>query len=1078
MAINHIVGGRGSTGSASYAPVQLVTPPYPVALPPNYGIHSPGVAGVGEAPATDATHRILNASTATLPTGWSEARSTTATYYNSSGVVSTASANTLRNDYTSAGSLRGYLLEGAATNVMTWSTSITAAQVPWHETTGNATVTSSTVSDPAGGTAGTTINFVAAGGTGGAGGAVYQQQIAVSTATVYTFSAWMRSSASSGASFVRFSTNNSLAWNTGIGQKFTLTSTWTRYSMTGVVLPTAGGAGSVINIGFDSREPVGGTWDNTIAGNVDVWGPQLELGPVATAYIPTTSATVTRAADVASFTLDAAATDLDLTYDDGSVTIYTGVPPGSTFNVPTSSTLRLLYVDDNVAAAGNVGAASGAGTATAEGTGIAASVGSAAGSGTATAGVVALNVNDKSTNITLSNGDLTATGTATPAFNYNVRGNTAGVAGRYFEVVFTTLNTGTGGAGIGLANATQSLSAYPGDPNGIGWFVGGYAEYPGSGALNWGVFAVNDALGVLLEASDAKFYKNGTLVGTAATLPSGSLYPVVSLANTGDAGTVNFGAKAFSFLPSGATGWNGLTPSTGSVGAASGSGTATAVGASTAASQGASSGSATVTAVGASTARSSASVAGSGAATAVGASTAASVGSAAGSGAATAVGASTARSAGTSAGSGAATAVGASTAVSVGSAAGSSTVTAVGASTAASVGSSTGSGTATAKSISSAVGSSAGTGSATAVGIATALGVGSAAGTETVTAVGAATDVSVGSSTGSSTASAVGASSATGIGASAGSGAATAIGAATASGVGSSAGHATAAAFTGIVAQANGSGAASGVGASTASAVGSASGTATVTAVSSSASVGSSSGTASVSGVGLAISVAVGSSTGIGSASGTASAATGSAVGSAAGSGSAAGIAPAAVVSAIGTAAGSGISSAFSASTDFSSDFGGDFAHQPISTELDFGGDFSNDFAVLQSSIFSRDFGDDFNDDFAVLHAFSQDFNSDFSDDFAVYHVTTVVSAVGRAAGASIVSGAIFGFKAGTPDVDLPPDVEPPPPVYPPPPPPIPLVWHPAQEYRRVQAPRAIRIHRRGTELRKAIPRSMKRRYG
>src|SRR4051812_28717628 len=112
-----LFGGRGSSQGGSYS--QVTVPSGLTGLPP-YGIHSPGVADAGEAPATDATHRILNASTATLPTGWSEARSTTATYYNSSGVVSTASSNTLRTDYTSAGVLRGYELEPAATNILLW----------------------------------------------------------------------------------------------------------------------------------------------------------------------------------------------------------------------------------------------------------------------------------------------------------------------------------------------------------------------------------------------------------------------------------------------------------------------------------------------------------------------------------------------------------------------------------------------------------------------------------------------------------------------------------------------------------------------------------------------------------------------------------------------------------------------------------------------------------------------------------------------------------------------------------------------------------------------------------------------
>jgi hypothetical protein len=1010
MAINHIVGGRGSTGSASYSPVQLTIPHYPVALPPFYGISSPGVAGVGEAPATDATHRILNASTATLPTGWSEARSTTATYYNSSGVVSTASSNTLRNDYTSAGVLRGYEIEPAATNIALMSSTFNNVP-PWHVDTG-ATLTSTTAADPSGGTTAGIVNYTTTGAS------LYQQQVAVTVGAVYTISVWVRKSTTSGSNWIRLNTNNSLAWGTGIGAKYALTSTWTRISLTGVALPAIGGAGAVANIGIDSREPTAGTYDTDIIGNVDVWGFQIELGSAMTSYIPTTTATVTRAADVASFTLDAAATDLALTYDDGSVTIYTGVPPGSTFNVPTQSSLRLLYIDDNVAAAGSVGAASGAGTATAEGTGIVTAVGSAAGSGTASGVVVGLSATDKNAAINVSADGLTASLSSTPGGDVEGRGNTAGVANSAFEVVF---NSGavSGFPGSGIANSTQGLSVYSGSPNAMAYYASGYYEGPGGITGSGATYTDSDAITWELLASSAKVYKNGTLQVTFTTLPSGSLYPIVSLRTSGDSATFNFGAKAFSYLPAGDTGWNGLTQLAGNVGAASGSGTAAAVGASTAASVG--------------------SAAGTGAATAVGASTARSPGSAAGSATVTAVGAATAASAGSSAGSATVTAVGAATARSIGAAAGSGAATAVGASTAASVGSSIGSGTATAVAIASAIGSAAGTGSATAVGVSTAAGVGSAAGTETVTAVGSATDASAGSSTGSSTASAVGVTSADGVGASAGSGTATAAGTTTVAGIGSSAGSSTAQAYSGILAQAAGSGAASAVGSSTASAIGASAGASTSTATGSSTSVsnsvGSSSGSGTASGVGTTVGVTT-------------------------------------VVSAIGTAAGSSTSSGIASTADFGDDFGSDFANLlgAIPEQNDFGSDFSFDFAVLHEASFN----DDFNDDFSVRHI-TQDFNEDFSSDFAIHHgIQRIVSGVGRAGGASIVSGAISGLKPG----DIPTDGEPPPPVYPLPPPPVPLVWHPAHEYRRVQPPRAIRIHRHGTELRRSTPRSMKRRYG
>jgi hypothetical protein len=183
---------------------------------------------------------------------------------------------------------------------------------------------------------------------------------------------------------------------------------------------------------------------------------------------------------------------------------------------------------------------------------------------TAISGYV-LNPIDKHPDIVLSGGNLTATyTTSNTSGNVNVRGTQPGSTGRYFEVTFGTIVTGqVAGAGIGLANLSQSLTGYPGDPNSVGWFgTDGYAEWPGSGfSNNFGTFTTSNVLGVLLKASSVEFYKTGTLVGTATALPSGSLYPVISLANNTDAGTANFGATALSYLPAGATSWDGTQTS-------------------------------------------------------------------------------------------------------------------------------------------------------------------------------------------------------------------------------------------------------------------------------------------------------------------------------------------------------------------------------------------------------------------------------------------------------------------------------------------------------------------------------------
>jgi hypothetical protein len=93
------------------------------------------------------------------------------------------------------------------------------------------------------------------------------------------------------------------------------------------------------------------------------------------------------------------------------------------------------------------------------------------------------------------------------------------------------------------------------------------------------------------------------------------------------------------------------------------------------------------------------------------------------------------------------------------------------------------------------------------------------------------------------------------------------------------------------------------------------------------------------------------------------------------------------------------------------------------------------------------------------------DFGGDFSrSDFSVYYVQHIVSGVGISVGGNIAAA------VSTTEVFIPP-------VFPPVPEVVRL-WHPATEYHRVQAPRATRIYRRGTELRRLAPQSMKRRYG
>jgi hypothetical protein len=223
--------------------------------------------------------------------------STTATYINSSGYVTTAGTNVARFDHDPTTlAPRGLLIEGSATNLALRSGDF------------NTTVTDGTNWSASGYTAGTLSTSLPDGTTGNArrisiasgSGSFRSTTITVTASTAYTFSFWARNNGGSqarfrvwnvtaGSSIVDYtqSINNYVSQ---IGGANNTSSTWVRVS---VQFTTPAGCTAIYVYPTSSD-----------SGTVDllVWGAQVEAGSGASSYIPTGASQATRVQDLVSIT--------------------------------------------------------------------------------------------------------------------------------------------------------------------------------------------------------------------------------------------------------------------------------------------------------------------------------------------------------------------------------------------------------------------------------------------------------------------------------------------------------------------------------------------------------------------------------------------------------------------------------------------------------------------------------------------------------------------------------------------------------------------------------------------------------
>jgi hypothetical protein len=234
-------------------------------------------------------------------------RNGTATFLGSNGLIQTAQANEPRLEFNTDGSFRGVLVEPAATNLLLRSQEF--ENQSWIAI--NTTVTQNI--------------FIAPNGT------LTADRISISDATsrvsqtlslgagTFTFSVYIYSGVSftlrlvasvDGANVSRNITVSAGQW-TRFAQTFTSTTSLSNVQIRGIVSN----------------------------GDIFIWGAQLELGSVATSYIPTVASTVTRPADLITVTVPSGVTEIKETVN-GVETTITSIP--TTYQLPNGNISRVL----------------------------------------------------------------------------------------------------------------------------------------------------------------------------------------------------------------------------------------------------------------------------------------------------------------------------------------------------------------------------------------------------------------------------------------------------------------------------------------------------------------------------------------------------------------------------------------------------------------------------------------------------------------------------------------------------------------------------------------------------------------